>query len=190
MSLGAVKSVWPEAAGTVSCLVYGLGSCGEDRPFFRHYAKRVAIRDFLRAIGVEANFPEELLDGSEPDTLWSELGLARERDFVVAIQPPEPERGPPTLKLEIADLFWQDDLRCRTWVFYPLDRPTAIFTQYAERFDTRAIGLLPERYELCEDMRDRLLEVVRVIRTEKRAWRWPPVCDEPQPRGHPPAAAR
>ena len=94
------------------------------------------------------NYTEELLDGSEPDTLWSELDLARERDFIVAIQPPEPEKGPPTLKLEVADPFWQDDLRCRVWVFYPLDRPTAIFTQYAERFAEKAVGFLPERYEL------------------------------------------
>lgn len=167
MNLTSVKSGWEEAIAGVSCLVYGQGSCDEDKPYYRHFVKRLVIRDFLREIGVDAKFPEELLDGSEPDTLWSELDLARERDFVVAIQPPEPEKGPPTLKLEVADLFWQDDLRCRVWVFYPLDRPTAIFTQYAERFAEKAIGFLPDRYDMCEDIRDLLANIVKVVRIAK-----------------------
>ena len=130
-------------SGPASCLVYGQGLSGPDKPYFRHYQTRIEIRDHLRSLGVDAALPEELLDGSEADTLWAELELARTRDFVVAVQPPEPEKGPPTLKLELADLFWQDDLRCRVWVVYPLDRPDEIFTQYAERFDSRALGLPP-----------------------------------------------
>lgn len=106
MERARIAAAWVNPAAPVSCLVYGQGVCEPEAPYYVHYQKRTVIRDFLRGLGVDAVFPEEVLDEADADPLWAQLGLARERDFVVAIQPPEPQKGPPTLKMEVAEIFW------------------------------------------------------------------------------------
>jgi len=176
----SVEQAWegPSRDTFVRIMVYGQGRCDPDAPYYSHYAKRLTVAEALRAEGVDAVFAEDsiVVHSQDDDVLLRQLELAESCDAIIALQPPEPASGPPTLKLEIADISWSI-FRCQFWLFYPQERGLASLDGFITRFpDGRILNYSSEQYARCEFIRDKALGIVDLIRLRKQQGQWPPDC--------------
>jgi hypothetical protein len=145
--------------------------------FYNDYRKRLELRDHLRSLGVDAVFPEEIIQWDpDGDTLLDQLLAARQRDIVIALQPPDPAKGPPTLKFEIGDIIWQPDLWCRFYLLWPNPANYAVGDQIARRLGDNAFHYEVARYEECTQIRDAATSIIENVQFGKAEGKWPPDC--------------
>ena len=121
----------------LSCLVYGTGLSSEHPG----KAERVGLRDRLQELGVDARFAEDILAGKQipnGDFLRSQLIEATPFDLIIALQPPNTLTDAPTLRGELHDLSWAQNLFPRVAVLRPLvhspNAPYYAFDAVVSRF--------------------------------------------------------
>ena len=169
----------------LSCLVYGTGLGTPGHP---GQAERIAFRDQLAALGVDARFPEHILRGTpilNGDFLRSELVEGLSYDFIVALQPPDTLRDAPTLRGELHDLSWMRILFPRVMIFRPMnlhpDQSYLGFEAVVSRFEDDHVF----SYDLVDFRIDEFIDVLGpwldAMLLGKRLGLWPDPSPPLQP---------